>query len=167
MLPPRGSGKLPIISHLRIFLKVHCLHFRLFFFYGNDDISLEEMSVREKKWLKLERTFGCSLRWSQIVNFHSFCIAQFFLLFVELRPPCLQRMFCSSFGQRMLLLYVGMKMKTFTFWSVFRRRRRSRRLRFGGARSTVGRICPFIHPPSLRTADVGQHRCLTLQQRKD
>lgn len=82
-------------------------------------------------------------------------------------PPCLQRIFCSSFWQRMLLLYTGIEMKTFAFWPVFRRRRWTWRLRFAGARSMVCRICSFIHPPPLSSANVRQHHCLILQWWKD
>lgn len=53
-LPPDGFDKLSIMSHFRNFLQVHGLHFKIF--YGNDEISSEEISVREQmieKILKL------------------------------------------------------------------------------------------------------------------
>lgn len=95
-------------------------------------------------------------RYRLLSYFYSLRIVQLFVLFFVLRSRVRRGIFRSNLRQRMLLLYAGIKMKAFAFWSVFRRRNR-RSWRLLVVRTSAVRIRSFIHSSSLRSTNVRQH----------
>lgn len=124
-------------------------------------LCLKEEMISRKKNSELKRTMRTWSSSRLLRNFYCLCIVHFFLTFFVLRSRVRRRIFGSYLRQRMLLLYAGIKMKAFAFWSVFRRRNR-RTWSVLVVRTSAVRIRSFVHSSSPCLTNVWQHDFLFL-----